>query len=317
MLCNSISTRKPSLETSLSGITLIFQLVGIQYFSISPETMETSNGTSCLSKKFKIIFAANVALTIIEFAMLFVIHLDTLSNTHGTVATGENVRFISFCFMIAVIAITILNSFFLRDKARMIFKNLKIISKALVSVNQYVDYETFAREFKRAFAKLCLFFIGLNSTILIFLYHCCNIKAFSLTLLVLYPYFFILILLSYWIFLIRLIRESLCCVKNCLVQLHKNVKLIHHSIATKNHEIYNFIGKLKRIYGTICETTSLINELIAVPICLLLVLIVVGNVSSCYQVFLSFRKDLPKVRLVCKSILHLSNSASITLHCLV
>lgn len=289
---------------SLSKITLIFQVMGLQYFTISPEPLEDINS---LNGKFKWIFVVNIMMTMCEFCgILFAIYLSILETKKVNAKTSAEqiVQFSTYNLTIVVLVVTILNSLLLRKKARQIIKNCQIISKALHTLNQFVDYETFAKEFKNSFAKLFLCFVvsTLAPTIFTFLSH--NKNVFLWAMLAIYPYFFIVIVFSYWTFLVRLVREQLRSVKKSLVQLQRNGKIFeiapetrnHDSKVERNHATFDYFVKLKRIYGAIYETSSLVNELIAVPICLILFLVIFANTSSGYKVFLSFRNDVPVER---------------------
>ncbi|XP_037048785.1 uncharacterized protein LOC119083224 [Bradysia coprophila] len=307
MLFKSVSTRSPSMEKSLSKTTSIYQWMGIQYFSILPETLEATSRTNSLNRKFKWIFAVNIMMTICEScAFSFAIYLSKRENRQGNVATGQIVQFAVSNLLIVVLVATILNSLLLRQKTRQIFKNCKFISKSLLSLNQCVDYKAFADEFKKSLAKLLLCLIVSFSAGLLFNFLSNSTNAFLWTIFAIYPHFFIVITFSYWTFLIRLVREQLRFVKDSLVQLQKNVQIFridpeirnHDSRLRRNHETYNFFVKLKRIYGVIYETSLIVNEFIAVPICLIIIFVLISNVSSGYKVFLSLRNDVPMERVV-------------------
>lgn len=160
-----------SMEKSLSRITLIFQLTGIQYFCISTGSLEAAEGQS-LTRKQKLLFIANIAIVIGEFSgIVFAIFLEeSLHKQHGNVVAGQIVQFTSYYLATFVLLITMLNSLFLRGKARQIYKNCRNISEILSTLNQRVDYATLEYEFKKTFAKLSLCFIGSTVATVIFIY---------------------------------------------------------------------------------------------------------------------------------------------------
>lgn len=118
-----------------------------------------------------------------------------------------------------------------------------------------------------------------------------------------------MITISYWTLLIRLVRQNLRFIKQSVLLLHKkhnlsevNIDVCSHELRSRSyHETYNLIVKLKRIYGIIYDTTLLINELIGIPICIILIAIIAGNISAGYKVFLSFRGDIPVERVAGKN----------------
>lgn len=295
---------------SLSRLTFIYQLTGIQYFCISTDAFVATKRHS-LTRKLKLLFVVNIAIVISEFcAIVFAVHLEKSQHQQrSTVLAGQIVQFSSYSLMIFALLITMLNSLLQRGKAKQIFKNFRNISEILVSLNQSVDYATFENQFKKTLAKLSLSFVASTMAALIFIYQFNQTNIFLWGILSVYPYFFMIAIFSYWTLLIRLIRENLRFIKDCVVQLHKKAKLFrinsetfsHDSRMRRSHETYDFIVKLKRIYGIIYETTSLVNQLIAVPICLFIVLMVTANVSSGYKVFLTFRRDIPVERVAGKN----------------
>lgn len=305
------------MKKSLSRITSIFQLMGIQHFSISTEPIETnSKRYNRITRKFKLLLLANIAIVISEFcAILFAIYLEMGQQPqHNNVVAGQIVQFTSYNLQVIVLLTTIFNSVFLRGTTKKIFENCKIISEIVSTLNQSFSHHTsLENEFKKTFTKLLLSFMVSTVATLAFIYQYNQTNVLLWGIVTVYPYFFVMIVFSYWTLLVRLIRENLRSIKECIVQrlrLHKKVELFRISIETynldsklkRNHETYNSIVKLKRIYCIIYETTSLVNEFIAAPICLLLILVVIANVSSGYKVFLSFKQHIPVERVAGKNL---------------
>lgn len=293
------------MESSLSKITLIYQLTGMQNFSVIAESLKPK--CISLSGKHKLFLAVNLTVLVGEFcAILMLMHSENQKHRqqHSGVVTGHIVQFVAYYLLILVFAITVLNSLFLQDKAKQIFRNCKKISEILSILNQNADYSAFEKEFKKTVAKLGFGFIGSNVAHLIFVYQY-NETIFVTTLISVYPYFFMTIVFSYWTLLVRLINENLRFLKDCLAHLQKKRTLLRvhpepycSDVRIKrSHETYNFIAKLKKIYGIIYDSTCLVNELIGVPICLFLIFLTLANISGGYKVFLSLRGDVPVGRI--------------------
>lgn len=287
-----------SMENSLSKITIIYQATGMQYFSVNIESLKPTSG---LSRKHKLFLAVNFTVLIAEFcAILIRIYSENQKHKNIGVATGKIVQFTAYILLTLVSAISLLNSLFLRDKAKQIFRNCKKVSEILSVLNQSADYSAFENEFKTTMAKLFFGFIGSNSVLLIFTYQTSQ-KSFLKTLIAVYPYFFMTIVFGYWTLLVRLIGQNLRFVKESLAHLHKKHSMFrlnpepysHDLRIRRNQDTYNFIAKLKRIYGLIYDSTALVNELIGIPICLFLIFLVLSNISGGYRVFLSFKRDIP------------------------
>lgn len=297
----SLKNTPSSIETSLSKITIIYQVTGMQYFSVTAESL---NPTSGFSRKHKLFLVVNFTFLIAEFcAILIMTYTENQKKKHGGLATGHLVQFAAYNLVILVFTICLLNSLILRDKAKKFFRNCKKISEILSVLNQSGDYSAFKNEFKMTIAKLSFGFIGSNLVLLIFVSQYSQ-YYFLVTLTAVYPYYFMTIVFSYWTLLVRLIRENLRFVNECLAHLHKKHSLRlnpepygHDLRIRRNQETYNFIAKLKRVYGIIYDSTSLLNELIGIPICLFLIFLIVSNISGGYKVFLFFQGDIPVQRI--------------------
>lgn len=181
-------------------------------------------------------------------------------------------------------------------------------------INQNVHYSALENEFKIKMAKLSFSYVASTMGILIYVYQFINqSNAFLWILCTVYPFFFMTMVFSYWMLLICLIRQNLRFINECVTKLHETHKLFRintefysHDLRMKrNHEFYNLIVKLKRIYGIIFDTTSLVNELIGIPVCLFLIIVVMGNISAGYKIFLSVKGDIEFERVVGKNLLQI------------
>lgn len=290
-----------SMERSLSKITIFYQVSGIQCFSINAESLKTTSG---LSRKHKLFLVMNFSFLIVELCgVLFRLLLEKQKQEkqhHKGLFTGLIVQFLTYIFLILVFLISLLNSLFLREKSKKIFRNCQQISDILSVLSQNADYSAFQNELKKTIIKLSFGYVTSITTLLIFAYHF-SVTTFLATFVTVYPYLFMTIVFSYWTLLVRLIRENLRFVKECVVHLYKKHSLFRmnpercsHDLRIRwNQETYNFIMKLKKIYGIIFDTTALINELIAMPICVFLIFIVLSNISGGYKIFLSSRGVIP------------------------
>lgn len=295
-----------SMASSLSKITMIYQVTGLQYFSVNVESLEQDH-TNGLSRKNKFYLAINLTLLMVEICGVFMfiysgsLKLKQLSG----VTMGLVIQVTIYSLVTVVIAISMLSSLLLRGKAKEIFKNCHKISQLLSVLNQGADYAAFEYEFKKTMAKFCVSFTVSNMAYLIFIYRYGQPSTFLPAIVAVYPFFFMTVIFSYWTLLVRLIRENLRFIKQSLAHLYKKHKLFqitpehysHDLTLRRNQEISNFITKLKRIYAIIYDSTALVNELIGIPICVYMVFVVSTNISAGYRVFLWYRGDLPFARI--------------------
>lgn len=289
------------MENSLSKITLVYQAAGIQNFSVDAESLKPTSG---LSRKHKFFLAVNFTILVGECcAAIAKIYLEKHKQKQqpSSVSTGQILTFTVLSLTIILLAICMLNSIFLREKLKQILRNCKQIAELLSVLNQSADYSSFENEFKKTMVKLFSGFIASNTAVLIFIYQYNQTNLFLTAVFSVYPYFFLTTVFSYWTLLLRLIRENLRFVKNGLAHLHQKhtqyrinpAPYINELRIRRNQETFNFIVKLKRMYGIIYDSTSLVNELIGIPICVFLINVVISNITSGYKVILSFQGVVP------------------------
>lgn len=141
-------------------------------------------------------------------------------------------------------------------------------------------------------------------TTLIFVFNYDRWVIFLWAVVVVLPYLFSQFLILYFIFLILFVRENLCAVLCVLDNLSKKQKFpkdhshFHATPAQKSSEdLVMAVTKLKKIYGILHDTSSLINNFIGLSMTFLLFVVNGGNTSAGYKIFLSFKGDVTIERL--------------------
>lgn len=284
---------KNSIEETLSKVTLIGQVSGLQYFSVNSESLRATSGVSRRHKIFLFFnFIFFVGLLIL---MAFLMYFRLTKDQRSGVKTGHIMQLIVCSLVIVVASVPTINNFLLRSKAKGIFKNCFRISEILFVLNQSADYTSFERECRMTLARLFFGWILSNTRMMIVACQRNSLIVLLLGMVSVYSYVVVTVLVSYWTILIRLISENLKFIRDCLVHLHKRHKMFSLHPETYNldlrirrtQEMYNFIGKLKTMYVLAHDSTSRLNELIGIPICVLIVFVVVSNISGGYKIFLA------------------------------
>lgn len=303
-----------SIKKSLSGSATVFEFFGLQFISLNSELFEGPNEKTKISKKHKLcLLFAVLLLSLQVFGIIHAIQLENLIQQNANVSKGLAVQFTTYIFMVIVIAIAVGNAFISTSKTRKIFASFERISNIFTnSLQEVVDYDTFFQKFKESFAKVTTCFIISTAIVLAFIFQYNQSNIFLWAVLAVYPYFFWELLFFYFIFLINFVKEHLISISNALDKIQKLHDLSKLSLEVVDfrakqirgqYELFNSITKLKTIYGIlISDSVRPINDLVGLPIILAIVVLVMGNISACYKVYLSIMKEIPAERIAGKTL---------------
>lgn len=300
-------TNTISMENSLSGATTIFELMGLQFFSVSFEPLEERfHSSQQVSKKHKFLFLITVlALSLQGAGIVYAISLEDYTQQDDNVRTALTVQFITYILMVVVSLISVLHALRVTKKTKQAFCNLKKIFKIFTNeLDERIDYTKFARRSKLTFLKATVCFVTQIVVVLVFIHQHDQSKIFLWAVLAIYPYFFLQVVNNYYIFFIMAVTENLRTIFKVLEKVHKmrkgmkmNVGVINFHAKPVDDDLFNSLLKLKRIYGIIADTTGLINEVAGLPFMMQLFIMVVGNVSAGYKVYLSLMGDVSVERM--------------------
>lgn len=292
------------MENSLEGSTTVFQIMGLQFFSLNAEIFQNRQKDE-ISKKHKLLIALTVVmLTMQLYGIYYAINLEKMKQQSENVLTGLNVQFSVYILMIVVICVAIAHSFASTRKTKKIFSNLDQILKIFVNdIGENIDYRGLSRRFKWTLIKITLCFITSTVIVLGFIYNYNQSSIFLWALLAIYPYFFIALVHCHFMFYILLIKENLQCMYKVLEKLYKHQQTsmlimdFRAALSAKlprktSDELFDKMIKLKKIYWILFETTSLINELNGPPFMNQLIVLILGNISAGYKVYLSLMGDI-------------------------
>ena len=135
---------------------------------------------------------------------------------------------------------------------------------------------------------------------------------FIWALLAVYPYFFMQLINCHFMFFVLLVNENLDCMQKVLEKLHEmhqtlKINLLHLDFHVKSNikpqqtqncvEMFDMIFKLKRVFGILSDTTLLINEINGPPYMAQLIVLILGDISAGYKVYLSFMGEVQIERL--------------------
>lgn len=213
------------------------------------------------------------------------------------------VQLFVYILMNFVVLMAVINAYVSSANSKQIFCNFELVFNILRdNLKEIIDYRTFSRKFNLTIIKISAFYVcGLCAT-LTFVYQHNQSNIFLWSILAAFPYIFFTVILSYLIFFVKLITLNLNSMIKILEKLHKSHELskLGHGIniigskhqQRNSGQLYESMLILKRIYGHLYETTSLVNEMLGSPLIFLIVTMIMGNISSGYKLYLSLMGDV-------------------------
>ena len=186
--------QKPEAKSeSLSTCTLLFQFVGLQYFSLSSKNQLLPTSKLLLHK---IIFGCVLLYVLIEIIGIAVVikidqkGLEGDSKNSTKTQMGMLVHYGSYSFMTFVILMSALHAWYNSVKAMKIFNQLEKIHKTFEDETGCVPrYEAFIKKFKTVTALFLILFGLMTAITLGFIYYHNKSTIFYWALLVVLPYF--------------------------------------------------------------------------------------------------------------------------------
>lgn len=299
------------MEKSLSGTTAIFQLMGLQFFSLDTESLQDGfHQKENISKKHKALFAFSVLILSAEiFGIYYAITLEQSIFQRKNVKTGLTVQFTSYIMLVIVVGVSIVHSFLSTGKAKKIFCNFEKIWKIFNNeLRENINYASFSERYKNTFIKISFFLFLFLTILFIFILRLNHSNILLWTVLTMYPYFFMQVVYCRFMFHILFVKENLLRILEVLERLRKqhqspktNLLIFdfHVNLSSPSNvpdEVFETLVKLKRIYGILSETTSLINEINGPSFMSQLIVLVVCNISAGFKVYLTYMGDVPVER---------------------
>ena len=208
---------------ALSSQTIIFQLTGLQFFSLNSE-----NRNFC--QKYKYSFGAALLLfTTLITAILF-IKRNLFSSPEELSAVSSLQIYIILLFVIFSMSYSLVKS----KSAFKFFKNLEEVLKTFESCfNFTLDYEAFGRKFSKVCCFVFLIIFGITGTFLIFLYRSNANKFLSLyTFIFMLVFLFSVIVFIRFIFFTMLIDFNLSNFERFIRKIKQNLNV--NIVTTKN-----------------------------------------------------------------------------------
>lgn len=288
---------KMNFEDELHSCLFIFEVTGLQYFSLKKLLSHKSNGL----EKWRVVYMLVLLLCIFSLAVSYVIHDHRA--IEGNV-TPKNVLMFAIqntmnFGIIMVEIISLLQSYWSTRKIMKIYAALKeIVHLCFNDFKTFIDFTKIKERAWKRFRQM-LAFIGVLH-ISLTLYHIKSTDAICQLFLGIIPLFFLTMVVNKFVFYVDLVNSLLEFLKYLLEDIFKYepIKIISnlHSSTKTVKAPEDPMRKLRacwKIYMKIYDISGLINDSIGLTILVLLSSLVVTLTISGYEVFVIIVGGLP------------------------
>ena len=287
------------MEQELNGNLKVFELMGLQYFSLkSLRFANADDRPSC----FRILWML-LLLSLLLFLMLGYIISETSEMNEKLTAKNLMTFSIRHALNIGIILVmfsSIIQSFWFTKSAKKIFLNMKIISDlAQQEFGIQTNFKTVKIEMRKRFGALLFYFILTHGT-LISLHHR---KAQFQLMFGAFPMIFLLTVVCKFVFYVSTINHHLIFLKKILENIFKNQpdQVKHDLASVRPIKLYqNSLKELqtvRKIYNLIYENGTLVNDSNGFAILVMLCSFVIALTISGYEIFVIIVGGLPYNRI--------------------
>lgn len=278
------------METELKSFLNIFELLGLQYFSITELNVDNFKKRPTFLRAIFML----VLITIVCSLMIFFVTNET-SAVEGKVTAKNVIMYAvkrSFNLgMILVCCSSIVQSFVSTKKMKKVFMNIRqVVEIAKVEFDVCVDFKRFKKSALRKLWFLLLFFATIHGSVTLFYWNEENlfIKMFFGAI----PVVFLLIIVYKIVFFIALINYQLELLSDIITDIfqYHPIKIIEninfHLTSVKTIEDPLEKSRFARkIFNIIFESGALINSSNGLTMLLMLSTLVISLTVSGYETF--------------------------------
>lgn len=288
------------LDTSL----IIFEVLGLQYFSLKALKKENVNDRPSV---FRFLYMLVLCAVVTTLMVLFIVYRAPVMEKKVTPKNAlmfaiQNM--ISVC-IILVVCVSFFQSFASTSLVKKIFLNSQEIAE--LCFNEFriiIDHNQMKKATWRRFSIMLVFLGTVHGTITAVKMKSTQDILFMFILIL--PITFLLMISFKLIFYVRMLNIELKILKKILDKIDLQLKL-HPMVMTiiqPNEHIEDYSNNLtiaRRIYNLIYENGMLINSSNGLTILILLMTLVVSLTASGYELFVIIVGGLPQEEIICKN----------------
>jgi hypothetical protein len=291
------------MEETLNSCLIVFELMGLQYFSLKSLTQDNlKTRPSILRTMFMLVLFAFLTTVVI----LYVTSEQVISTKNENV-TAKN--FVTFAIhhslnagLVFVISASLIQSFISTSEVKKIFLNAKEISKLTQEeFDIIIDFKKIKKSASRRMLVLTSFF-GIIHAVAFFL-SSRSIADITPMLLEIIPISYLLITVYKFIFYVGMVNEQLKLVAKLLNGIYEyipsktvetyNVHLVNVKPAKKYKDPLRKLLAARKIFNLVYANGVLINESNGFTMLLVIMNLVVAIAAAGYEMFVIIVGGLP------------------------
>jgi hypothetical protein len=281
------------LEDELSSFGFLFEVLGLQYFSL--KQLKDENDAK------RPAFVRAIYLLVLSIFLLCVSCFFVYSDREGFSTNVTAKTFLTYAIdnsmnvgMLFVLISSTVQAFFTTKKIKNLYiNNRKIVQMIASDYDLRINFKSIHKTVKRYLAIVGLYFLLSHGLILIA--SASSMQKFLVYVIGTFPMFFLMMSVFKFVFYVEMVNrqiEILTSLIKSIFQEHplKSLEQLHlHLTSIKYMRLADNVFKkfvsAKKQYNVLYENAGLINESMGLTILILLIVLVITLTSSGYQVF--------------------------------
>jgi hypothetical protein len=296
------------MEEELNNALIIFEAIGLQYFSLKQVTRKNLWMRPSNVRTFYMI----ILLCLITGVAVWFVQGEAVIETNETI-TAKNIltyalqHSINVGFVLVII-VSLMQSYFTTPKVKKIYLNMKEIAEiAMDQFNIKKDFSLVRKSASKRVKVVIFSFLAIHFTT--YFIRSASVTDIVPMLIGLLPIFYLVMIVYKFVFYVAMINGQMRFVLKLLEETFKTPPIFVKTVESmkinvtnvqlvRKHE--NSMSKLlgvRRIFNLTYENGSLINESNGLTILIVLVDLVIGVTAAGYQIFVIFIGGLPTEKL--------------------
>lgn len=306
------------MEKELNSCLVIFELSGLQYFSLKSLTSENVNSRPSWVRLVYMLVLL-VILTGLVLASIYIEEEESDQSLTTRNLLGFIIQQSMNAGLILVTVTTLIESYLSTQNMKQLYLNQKeIVQTYSQHFDVIIDFKKVKKMATRRGLALIVFYLGINGVLTAI--HLETEKYLLLFLIGLVPVLFLFMAVLKFLFYVSTVNEQLTFLMNYLEEIfkHDTINLIedmnHRMIQLKPKQTRpadDHIRKLRsavKIYGIIHENSGLINASVGWSVLSFLLCLTTATTVSAYQLFVILVGGLPIDHLPSKTLSNFKKS---------
>lgn len=296
-----------SFNEEVNSTLLIFEITGMQYFSLNKLTKHNVHERPSIFRLFGVLLVISLIVVMMVFTVTLV--PDSLIEKNEALR-AKNVLLFTIAssvgkMMILCVICCVLESYTSsRDMKKLFLNSKEIVETIHREFNIIVDLKQIRRSALKRFVAMTIFFMSIHVPIIYFLRHS-GMMIFVL-LVITPPIIFLLLSVHKFIFFVAMVNSQIEALTSILARLfdgkpievdHVHLKSYNAKPSKTRIELSIKLQAAKHIYDLIHENGELVNRSHGLTVLVFIVLTIVMLIARTYEIIITYIGALPMEKL--------------------